>query len=156
MANYGDVALGLPADWERNIYGDNEFVLTTVGHSDGTADAYLTNHPEEKHHFYWCDPTDQRDIIFARQRGFDFCQKAEWSMNEMIWRWDAEGRIEAFGLRLMFRPAERYFRDIKRREDMQNRAKADADSDAVPDGLVATDASGQVLKPVKRGRPARA
>ena len=104
-SNYGDVALGLPADWDRNKYQAKRFLLLTVGHSNGKADAFLTKEPEAKHNFRWVDPANQQDIDDNRTNGFDFVQKDTWSKNELLWRWDAQGFVEAYGNRLMARPA---------------------------------------------------
>lgn len=126
MANYGDVALNLPADWNRRKLTDQRFALLTVGHQDGIADARLKDHPDELHQFAWVMPTfkglpnDEVDV--NRTKGYKFVKKTDgWEKNENLWEWDAEGYCTFQGQRLMARPAELFFADMAERRATRDR-----------------------------------
>ena len=158
MANYGDCALGLAANWDRSIYESQEWLLTLVGHADGIADAYLKDDPDKEHQFYWADPKDKdnRDLMLAYQRGYAFVHKYKgWVKNEKMWDWDAEGRVTFGGLVLMARPKERWLAEQQRRDNLNTKARQDVEREmeSIPDGLSATEPQGAARR---RGRPPRA
>lgn len=117
MANYGDVALNLPADWSReaNLGKDQEFVLMMVGHDDGIADAYLTKEPDERHQFTWANMKNDSDVSRKRSRGYAEVSKNRWTINENLWRWDDKGHAVFNEGTLFARPAYLYHRDEERR-----------------------------------------
>lgn len=157
MPNYGDVALNLPANWDRTVYESQEFLLTTVGHVNGVADAYLAEDPDKEHQFRWADPKDQhnRDLMLSYQRGYQFVTKDKWTKNPMLWDFDAENRVTFGGLVLMARPKERFIADQKRRDEVNLRARKDVERDVeeIPEGLLATEAIGAARR--RPGRPRR-
>ncbi len=148
MPNYGDVALGLTAAWSRNNYDNQEFLMGTVGHENGVADAYLKDAPEARHQFYFADPKDQKDISTMQMRGYVFVQKDVWVKHPILWGdWDAQGHINYGGTNLMARPEALYLADQTRRAKLSTRVRAEADADVrtVPNGLVATDENGDAM-----------
>ena len=158
MANYGDVALGLPANWNRNYYNNQaEWMLYTVGHSDGVADVYKEDEPDTEHQFLWADTTARpghtSDDRMAMQRGFRFVKKADgWVVrDETLWTWDSEGFLQHAGQKLMFRPKEKWLAEQNRRELMETDARAALDNDvaAPPSGLIPTESAPR--KQRKRG-----
>jgi len=158
MANYGDVALGLRADWTRNNYENQEWVLSTVGHEDGEADVFLTDEPDTQFQFLWADvmarPGHASDAQLAAMRGFEFVKQTEFTKRKLLWQWDAEGFLIHAGQKLMYRSKERWLVDQKRRSDIQAKTSADSsdrDLDNAPDGLVAMTADGKQVKRKKRG-----
>lgn len=156
--NYGDVALGLPATWDRSAYENKEFILWTVGHVNGVADARLKSDPEAEHQFYWADPKDPhgRDVMLAYQRGYQFVTADKWEKHEYLWGWDAEGRLTFGGLVLMARPKALWDADQARRGELEAKARRDNDSDLdkLPSGLVPTEATDSLRKRGP-GRPRR-
>jgi hypothetical protein len=97
MPNYGDVALGLKADWSRNQYENPEQVLFTVGHENGEPDLCLTDAPNEEHQFRWVDPLDKTAVTALHMKGYTFVDKATWTKRlDYLWEWNAEGKC-AFG-----------------------------------------------------------
>jgi hypothetical protein len=131
VANYGDVALNLSADWSRRKVHDKRHALLIVGHEDGKSDVFLTNEPDEQHHFTWVDPRNQDEIDLHRTNGFAWVQNSEWSKNPHLWEWDGDGYVRCFGQRLMARPAALYFEaeaeKERERELRENRADKEAE-----------------------------
>ena len=146
MANYGDVALALKADWDRNKYEQQEWILSTVGHKDGKADLCLTREPDKRHQFYWADPKDQNDVTMAVLRGYEFVTKSAWTKNLILWSWNAEDHVFHAGLVAMARPAERFYADQQRRDKIASKSKSYQDDARVPEGIIATDADGNSQK----------
>lgn len=130
MANYGDVALNLSPDWDRNKLYNKDFAQQTVGHSGGKADAFLTKSPDEAHQFYWVPKLDQRMIASRQVDGYRFVTKDEWSINkELGWEFDAEG-IASFGFeRLMARPAAKYHETERAKAELR-KSKAQREREA--------------------------
>lgn len=146
MANYGDVALNLPKDWDRAKLYNKEFAIQTVGHREGVADAYLTKEKDAEHQFYWIDPRDYRAIASLTVNGYTFVNKDEWTINTDLWQWNADGRA-SFGVEvLMARPKAKFieaedqraaFRASKEKKDRDEEARAVAKA-----GLKVTDERG--------------
>lgn len=144
MANYGDVALGLPANWNRNTYDNQaDWVLYTVGHAEGKADAYLEDEPDKRHQFRWVDPRDPNEVTKAQMQHYVFVKKGEWVKHEILWGWDAEGFCVFAGQRLMARPEELFVKDNEKRERNQNviRGTFDREMENAPSGLIAEAAT---------------
>lgn len=121
MANYGDVALGLGPDWDRSNYHDQQYVLSTVGHDHGRADAYLDKEPDKQHQFAWVDPRYRDEVAVNRTKGYVFVNKDDWAINELLWQWDAEGYCIRFdGQRLMARPKEIFVADMLKRKQRRS------------------------------------
>lgn len=156
--NYGDVALGLPKNWDRSSYESADFLLTTIGHVNGVADVALKDDPEKEHQFYWADPNDPhgRDLMLAYQRGYEIVTNDRYVKNEKLWGWDAQNRLVYGGLVLMARPKERWEADEARRRGLHDKARRDTerDIDNMPAGLVATEATDSLRKRGP-GRPRR-
>jgi hypothetical protein len=157
--NYGDVALGLPKNWDRNAYEAQEWLLTTVGHVNGVADARLKEDPEKEHQFYWADPKDPhgRDLMLAYQRGYQFVHKDTWDKHDHLWGWDAEGRLYFGGLVLMARPKERWEIEEGRRRQLHDKERdaVERDVSSLPDGLLATESQDSMRPKRGPGRPRR-
>jgi hypothetical protein len=133
VANYGDVALSLPANWDRlKLYNKEDFIQT-VGHKEGVADACLTKEKDAEHQFYWVDPRDYRAIASLKVNGYDFVTKETWTINEDLWQWNADGRA-SFGVEvLMARPKAKFieaeaqraaFRDSKSKKERDEELRA--------------------------------
>ncbi len=155
MANYGDVALGLKASWNRNNYEvDNALMFYTVGHADGVADARLKAEPDKLHQFKWIEMKDMDEVTRAKMRHFTPVHKDDWDKNDMLWSWDAEGYIWHAGQRLYAREKQYWLAEQAKRDNMfeSSRDSADREMDNVPlpDGSVVFDAKNE---PRKRGRP---
>jgi hypothetical protein len=136
VANYGDVALCLKPEWNRRRENDQTFVLTTVGHTDGVADAYLEDAPDQEHQFAWVDLKYKDDIAINHTKGYRFVKKDEgWTKNEMLWEWDAEGFLVYKTMRLMARPKERFLEDMAARRQQRDKVmggnKADEEADRI-------------------------
>lgn len=147
MANFGDVALNLPKDWDRARLYNQKFSLQTVGHKNGVADAYLTKDPDAEHQFYWVDPRDYRHIAELKIDGYKFVEKGEWTINEDLWGWSTDDRA-TFGTEiLMARPAEKFYSAQKAREDARkSEAQRKRDEEAArvaAAGMAVTDERGQ-------------
>jgi hypothetical protein len=105
VANYGDVALNLPANWDRSTLHDKDFSIQTVGHHEGVADAYLTKDKDARHQFYWADPRDQRSMARLNIDGYREVLKEDWTINEGLWKWNASNQA-SFGYEILLaRPA---------------------------------------------------
>jgi hypothetical protein len=140
VANYGDVALRLRADWSRGRYENQEQVLMTVGHEDGVADLYLTKEPDTEHQFQWVNPADRNEVTRARMRGYDFVLKDTWTKRlDYLWEWNAEGYVWTNGQIAMARPKSKWLEDEAKRDVMTNRVRSEADKDleVLPKGLIA-------------------
>lgn len=120
MANYGDIALNLPADWSRSKQHDQNYALMTVGHTDGVADARLTKEPDKRHQFAWVDTRYKDEIDINRTKGYVFVKTPDWTKNESIWEWDAEGFCVCKGQRLMARTEEKFLADMEARRKQRN------------------------------------
>lgn len=157
MPNYGDCALGLPATWDRTQFESQEFIMSTVGHVNGVADAHLKADPDAEHQFRWADPKEQfnRDLMMSHQKGFRFVTKDAWNKHEYLWDWDAEGRVTYGGLVMMARAKGLWLAEQSRRDSirLQARREVERDMEEIPDGLVATEAQGAARR--RPGRPRR-
>lgn len=121
MANYGDVALNLSANWNRREQNDQNYTLMTVGHADGVADAYLSDEPDQEHQFAWVDTRYKDDIAINRTKGYTFVHKDTWTKNENLWEWDAEGFLVFKTYRLMARTKEEFLKDMADRRAQRDR-----------------------------------
>lgn len=143
MANYGDVALRLPANWKRSNYENQEQVLMSIGHEDGESDLYLKDDPDKAHQFRWIDPANKTEVTGARMRGWDFVKKDNGWVKRLdyLWEWSAEGFVSFAGQVAMFRPKERWLDDEARRAGMvtKSREASDREVDNLPQGLIATE-----------------
>ena len=125
-ANYGDCALGLGPQWNRNIYEYPEQMQATVGHNDGIADCYRTEHPEQEHQFRWVDHLGRgaaQEISALRQKGYEFVKQNDWTKVDYLWEWDAEGYCIFMGQRLMARPKSKFLEDQARRDGIHAKAR---------------------------------
>lgn len=121
MPNYGDVALNLPPDWSRGrMVGSPDFMLTAIGHENGVPDVFLTDHPEARNQFTWCDPRDQSRTSVLRTQHYIWVNKADWTKNPDLWEWDGDGFILHNGQRLMARDESHY---NKARDDAERATK---------------------------------
>ena len=165
--NYGDVALNLSADWSRSsIAGDPSFVLTTVGHEAGRADAFLLDNPSKQHQFQWVSPSDQNSVSIARTRHYGFCNKNQgWEKNEYLWEFDGEGFIIHNGQRLMAR--DRMWYDQERDADKRRKEAEKKRRSVTPEeeravsalesrGVIIEDERGRPLKPLSPNSQKRA
>ena len=120
MANYGDIALNLPPDWERARQHDPNYALMTVGHQNGVSDAYLIDEPDKRYQFAWVLRTfkgvPNEEVDINRTKGYSFVKKGEWEKNANLWEWDAEGFLTCKGQSLMARPAELFLADMAARK----------------------------------------
>lgn len=156
--NYGDVALKLPADWSRSrMVGDAAFVLTTVGHECGIADAYLTESPGLRHQFTWCAPEDQNRMSTLRTKHYELCAQSTWTKNPHLWMWDGEGFIIHNGQRLMAR--DRVYYDQEEADNLRadeerdkKRSVSQEEENAMrrleSQGAIIEDERGRQLKPL--------
>lgn len=158
MANYGDVALGLKSDWNRNNYEYQEQMQGTVGHEDGKADARLKSEPDKRHQFRFVDHLGTRakqEISGLRMKGYEFVKNETWDKHEFLWEWDAEGFLVHDGQRLMARPEDKFTADQARRDGITHAAaqdqSADNELDNVPAGLIATDGEGKPRARKRKG-----
>lgn len=159
--NYGDAALNLPPDWSRTrIAGDPAFILTTVGHENGVADARLTDDPSKAHQFRWIDPADQNQLSLARTRHYKYCNKnAGWEKRDELWEYDGEGFIVLNGQKLMARDGDYYYAEIEaekeRKEAEKNRRSVTQEEERAvraleSRGIVVEDERGRPLKPLSQ------
>ena len=160
VPNYGDVALDLPADWSRGrVAGDPSFILTTVGHENGVADAYLTNDPGRRHQFRWMNPKDESAKSIARTKKYIWVTKAEWTKNEDLWEWDGDGFILFNGTRLMARDAKYYY--AEKAEEERQKKEREGRRSVTPEeeqavrrlenrGIIVEDERGRQLKPLSK------
>lgn len=156
--NYGDCALKLPSDWSRTrMSGAASFILTTVGHERGIADAFLTSNPGQSHQFTWCSPEDQNNVSMLRTNHYDFCMRTEWTKNANLWMIDGEGYIVHNGQRLMARERKYYDADkeqadaeIERRDSKVSREDAQIEARVASQGAILEDENGRQLRPLKR------
>lgn len=158
--NYGDCALNLPADWSRSRnVGGAGFILLTVGHERGVADAYRTMNPGQLHQFRWCAPEDQEGYSVLRTQHYVECARADWTKNEHLWMWNAEGFIVHNGQHLMAR--EKHFYDEDKlaaaREQTAREGKPVGDDEAREVaraqslGAIIENENGRPMKPLRRG-----
>lgn len=156
--NYGDVALHLGPDWSRgNVSTSPKFMLTTVGHRNGVADAYLTDAPRQKHQFRWCAVEDKDAISDLRTRHYKWCTRSTWTKNEELWEWDGDGYILHNGQRLMARH-EQYYHADKEQLDLvtsqrDKKRSTDPEEEAAlrqieRQGATIEDERGRQLKPL--------
>lgn len=130
MANYGDIALNLPADWSRFKQHDQNYALMTIGHAEGVSDVRLTKEPDKRHQFAWVDTRYKDEIDINRTKGYRFVTEKEWTKNEHLWEWDAEGFLLCKGQRLMARDEDRFLADMaarKKQRDSVMRTNKDED-----------------------------
>ena len=120
MANYGDVALSLGPEWARYKLHDQNYGLMIVGHVNGVADAYLTIDPDQEHQFAWVETRYRDEIDINRSKGYRFVKQDEWTKNENLWEWDAEGFVLCKGQRLMARTKERFLEDMAARRKQRD------------------------------------
>jgi hypothetical protein len=156
--NYGDVALQLKPDWSRHRQsGDQSFILTTVGHENGRADAFLKDDPGKAHQFQWCAPSDVNRLNYLRGQHYKFCTNADWDKNEYLWEWDGEGYIVHNGERLMAREESYYWaaeaeRDRAIKERHRKRSTSPEEEAALrrieQRGATIEDGKGRRLKPL--------
>jgi hypothetical protein len=160
MPNYGDVALNLPHDWSRtHMVGDPSFILTTIGHEGGKADARLEADPERRHQFRWCAPNDTTAISTLRSRHYEWVLKSTgWVKNPNLWEWDGEGYIIHNGQRLMARDATFYVEeqaenDRRDAEARKRRSMTREEEDSLraieARGATIEDEQGRQLRPVQ-------
>lgn len=124
MPNYGDVALNLPPDWSRSrLASGQEFHLTTVGHENGVADAYITNEPDRLHQFKWVNPLDNTEVSIAKSRHYVFVEKGSWTKNPHLWEWTGEGNIVFNGQYQMARDAEWYYKEEEARKNEEKQRR---------------------------------
>lgn len=138
MPNYGDVALNLSPQWNREaLHNSNlDYQLWTVGHEGGVSDAFLKEDPERRHQFAWVDPRRTDEVSKNKVKGYEFvkCDKdnpenGAWIKNSKLWDVTAEGFVALFGQHLMARPAERFFADQAIREKaIANRRDKDGEA----------------------------
>lgn len=154
MPNYGDVALGLDAKWDRRNYENNsDWMLYTVGHTAGESDAYLTDDPDKEHQFRWVDVRDPNELTKALMQGYEFVKNDKWTKHEILWAWDAEGFCIFAGQKLLARPKELWLAGQEKRDRLAKEARADSDREieSVPDGMIATDGEGKPIRKRKKG-----
>lgn len=156
MANYGDVALNLPANWTReaNLGKDQDFVIQIVGHSDGVADMALTKEPDAQHQFYWLDMKDDAEVSRMYSRGFSLVTQDKWTKNEHLWRWDDQDFCVFNGRKLAARPAHLYHADKVRREQAERPTEElfndKIANDAATRGALLHDTEGRPLQKAAR------
>lgn len=110
MPNYGDVALNLSPNWNRQLESDRKFALWIVGHDGGISDAALKSDMDARHQFAWIDPVKARDeLAINLSSGFKYVTSDLWDINETLWQWNAEGKCYNQGQLLMARPAALWF-----------------------------------------------
>lgn len=155
MANYGDVALNLPADWDRAKIHNKEFTFTTIGHKDGVADAYLTKEPDARHKFYAVDKFNRNEIAARRTEGYGYVTKDTWTVNEDYWEWNADGIAQRGVELLMAMPAAKFaeLEESRRRfKVMKQEREREAEArEAEARGIAVTDERGERLT-VRRRR----
>lgn len=153
MANYGDVALNLDANWDRRSVRDQKYAAFIIGHSNGIADAALKEEPDKRHQFVWIDLRAEDELQANLSNDFEFVKAGVWTINEKLWKWDAEGRCNNQGFRLMARPAALYFaQQTARDKELAARKERvdDADVAATRAGIEFTDESGKTARTAKR------
>lgn len=148
--NYGDVALNLSPTWDRSRIHNKESIFTTVGHREGVSDAYVTEQPEARHQFYWVEPNDRKTFSARRIEGYRFVTRDQWTINEDLWEWTADGRAQ-FGIEvLMARPAALYYQSQEKLQKERDGERSKVYDDEVRrmerTGVTVTDDSGQLLK----------
>ena len=155
-SNYGDVALTLPANWNRRAQSDQAYALNTIGHTDGVSDVRLKDEPEQKHQFAWVEPRYRDEISLNQSKGYRFVKKDDGWVAESLWEWDAEGfLIRADGQRLMARSFERFLEDMAARKEQRDRVMNTSRVDEDVARLAAKfgiSITGDGGKPVKRVR----
>jgi hypothetical protein len=156
--NYGDCALKLPPDWSRSRMASGvEFTLTTVGHENGRADAFLTMNPGQAHQFTWVAPEDKNRMSVLRTRHYKLVTKSEWTKNEHLWEWDGEGHIVHNGQLMMAR--ERMYFEADEAEQERAQKERDGKRTDSPEeerlirqlegrGAILEDERGRPLKPL--------
>ena len=165
MANYGDVALKLGADWSRHAYQDTTALShmdRTVGHEDGVPDAYLTEDMDAEHQFWWIEISspinkfEQMELNRKRAQGFEFVNKDKWTKNPHLWGWTSDGYCESLAGRLLARSKERYDADEAERaatdsvDGKVRDLKNDLAERAASSGATVKDEDGHVLRKVAR------
>jgi hypothetical protein len=153
VPNYGDCALRLAPDWDRNKCEQFDLMMTAVGHVNGKADLHLTKDEDAEHQFYWADPKDQKDVANHRRMHYEWVRKAEWTKNVEFWNWDAEEFCEFGGLRAMARPKSYWLEDEQRRKGLSERVRKDDEEQfdrMAPGGLQISDAEGRPLNKLQR------
>lgn len=154
MPNYGDVALGLKADWNRNSYENNsDWMLYTIEHENGKADLRLTDNEEKRHQFRWVDFRDRNEITRAEMQHYQFVREETWTKHPILWEWDGEGYCFFAGQRAMARAEEYFLADQARRDRLNEEVGRDVEreTEAVPQGLIGIDEHGKPVRQRKKG-----
>ena len=129
MNNYGDVALNLKPDWDRRRISNKKYALWIVGHDNGKSDAYKKADENARHQFAWIDPRYAEELAINLSSGFTYVTKAEWTMNEQLWQWNAEDKCYNQGQLLMARPAALWFaQQAEREKELAGRNDDDMDA----------------------------
>jgi hypothetical protein len=153
VANYGDLGIALPKDWNRRAQSDQVFVLNTIGHAEGKADVWRKGAPDEEHQFAWVEPRYREEIQINRSKGYEFVKQGEWEKID-LWEWDAEGfLIRADGQRLMARPKDKFLEDMADRRAQRSRVMGSNRDDEEAARMAAKhgiEISGDDGKPIRR------
>ena len=154
MGNYGDLGVALPKDWNRRAQSDQNFILNTIGHTDGQSDVYLKDAPHEEHQFAWVEPRYKDEIAINQSKGYRFVKKDDGWEKIDLWEWDAEGfLIRADGQRLMARSKEKFLDDMEarrlQRKKVMESNKDDEDAQRIAAKL-GIKLSGDDDKPMRR------
>jgi hypothetical protein len=134
---------------------NKKLAMVMVGHVEGVADVRLKADPEKKHQFRWVDPKQSEDIDMFQLDHYRFVTKEEWDKTELLWNWDAEGRLVGPG-HLMARDGQFYLDEVKEREwaagvvDDSEDERALAEAERL--GISVTDLEGNRVKR-RPGRP---
>jgi hypothetical protein len=129
MPNYGDVSLQLGPDWDRRLITNKKFAMWIIGHDHGKSDAYLKKEPDKRHQLIWVDPRYHEELAMNLSANFVFVNKDEWTINENLWQWNAEGHAFNQGQLMMARPAALWFAQ-KAEVDRELAGRKDEDFDA--------------------------
>ena len=153
MANYGELGVALPKDWNRRAQSDQAFVLNTIGHTDGKPDVWRKGREEEEHQFAWVEPRYKDEIQLNRSKGYEFVKQGEWEKID-LWEWDAEGfLIRADGQRLMALPKDKFLEAMAGRAAQRKRVMETNKDDEMAERIAAKlgiSLSGDDGKPIRR------
>jgi hypothetical protein len=154
VANYGDLGVALPKDWNRRAQNDQAFIMNTIGHTEGKSDVWLTEEPDQEHQFAWVDVRHRDEVAMNQSRGYRFVKRADGWEKIDLWEWDAEDfLIRADGQRLMARKKELFVADMKARKEQRERVmNTNKDDEAVAKlaAKLGISISGDDGKPVRR------
>jgi hypothetical protein len=129
--NYGDVALGLSADWSRSKETNQEYALGIIGHEGGEADVFLKDEPEQKHQFAFVDTKFADEVAMNRVKKYAFVKKCDgWVQRANLWDWDSEDFLVHKGQRLMARKGEHFIAEMEQRAKVYNLSQSRADKEA--------------------------